>query len=90
MIFELGQLFITLNGMNTHGCENEKYAQYLNELWPNDPNFTIGSFLGLLQLLEVVPISKSKLLFEHPPQNSFFARLLQGKSCYVCELWTPD
>ncbi len=24
---------------------DEKYAKYFNELWPNDPNFTIGSLL---------------------------------------------
>jgi hypothetical protein len=86
MIFGLGQLLVTLISMIVHGHGNEKYAQYLNELWANDPNFTIGSLLGLLQLLEVVSISNSKLLFEHPPQNSFFTHLLQGKSCCVCEL----
>jgi hypothetical protein len=58
---------ITFMGMIMHGHGDERYAQYFNELWPNDPNFTIGSLLWLLQMLEVVLISKSKLLFEHPP-----------------------
>ncbi len=67
MISSLGQLPITFMGMIMHGHGDERYAQYFNELWPNDPNFTIGSLLWLLQMLEVVLISKSKLLFEHPP-----------------------
>jgi len=33
---------------------------------------------------------KVEILFEHPPHNSFFARLLQGKSCWVCKLQTPN
>jgi len=61
---------ITLTGMIAHGHKGERYAQYFNELWPNNPNFTIGSLLWLLQTLEVAPISKLKVLFEHPLQNS--------------------
>jgi hypothetical protein len=52
--------------MIAHRHEDEIYAQYFNELWPNDPNFIIGSLLQLLQTLEVAPISKSKLLFKPP------------------------
>jgi len=48
MIFSLGQLPITFMRMIMHGHGDEKYAQYFNELWPNDPNFTIGSLLWLL------------------------------------------
>jgi hypothetical protein len=47
MISTLGQLFITLTSMIAHGHGDEKYAQYSNELWPNDPNFTIGYLLQL-------------------------------------------
>jgi hypothetical protein len=36
--------------------------------------------------LEVASILKSKLLFEEPPQNSFFTCLLQGKSRSISEL----
>jgi hypothetical protein len=53
MISGLGQLPITLTGMIVHGHGDEKYAQYFNELWPKDPNFTIGSLLWLLRTLEV-------------------------------------
>jgi len=42
MICGLGQLPITLTGMIAHGHDDDRYAQYSNELWPNDPNFTIG------------------------------------------------
>jgi len=35
-------------GMIAHGDGDERYVQYSNELWPNDPNFTIGSLLWLL------------------------------------------
>ncbi len=48
MICGLGQLPVTLIGMIAHGHCYEGYAQYSNELWLNDPNFTIGSLLWLL------------------------------------------
>jgi hypothetical protein len=48
MIFGLGQLPITFTGMIMPGHGDERYAQYFNELWTNDPNFTIGSLLWLL------------------------------------------
>jgi hypothetical protein len=67
MIYGLGQLLVTLMGMIMHGHIYERYAQYSNELWPNDPNFTIGSLLRLLQMLEMVLASELKLLLEHPP-----------------------
>jgi hypothetical protein len=50
MICGLGQLPITLMGMIVHGHGDERYAQYSNELWTNDPNFTIGSLLPFLEL----------------------------------------
>ncbi len=89
-IFELGQLHVIFMGMIVHEHEDEKYAQYSNELWLNEPYFTIVSLLQLLRMLEVVTVLKSKLLFEDPPHNSFFARLLQGKSHCVRKLWTSD
>jgi hypothetical protein len=46
-----------------HGHGDEKYAQYSNELWPNDPNFTIRSLLWLLWTLEVALVLEPKLLF---------------------------
>jgi hypothetical protein len=89
-IFGLRQLLITLMGMIAHGHRDERYAQYSNELWPNDPNFTIGYLLRHLWTLEAVLVSKSKLMFEHLPHNSLFAHLLQGKLHCVHELRTPD
>ncbi len=86
----LGQLPITFMGMIAHGHGDENYAQYFNKLWLNDPNFTIGSLLWLLQTLEVTLILESKLLSEHPPQNSFFASMLQGKLYCIHELYTLD
>jgi hypothetical protein len=67
MISGLRQLHVTFMGMITLGHGDQRCAYYSNELWPNDPNFTIGSLLCFLQMLEALPISKSKLLFEHPP-----------------------
>jgi hypothetical protein len=90
MIFDLGQLPITFTRMIVHGHGDERYEQYSNELWPNDPDFTIGSLLQLLQTLEVIPMSKSKLLFEHTSHNSFFVHMLQGKLHCICELCTSD
>jgi len=48
MICGLKELPITLTSMIAQGHGDEKYAQYSNELWPNDPNFTIGSLLRFL------------------------------------------
>jgi hypothetical protein len=90
MISSLGQLPITLTGMIVHGHGDEKYAQYFNELWPNNPNFTISFLLHLLRILEAAPILELKLLFEHPLHNSFFACMLQRKLCCIHELCTFD
>jgi hypothetical protein len=48
MVVGLGQLPISLTRMIAHGHCDEAFAKYSNELWPNDPNFTIGFFLCLL------------------------------------------
>ncbi len=82
MICGLGQLPITLMSMIAHGHGNERYAQYSIELWPNDPKFTIESLLRLFWTLEKTLIYEPKILFEHPPQNVFFACLLQGNFMY--------
>jgi len=67
MIYGLGQLPITLTSMTAHGDGNERYVQYSNELWPNDPNFIIGSLLWFLQTLKKAPTCESKILFKHLP-----------------------
>jgi hypothetical protein len=67
MISRLEQLSITLTGMISHGHWDDKYAQYSNGLWPNNPNSRIGSLLWFLWTLEAILVLKSKLLFEHPP-----------------------
>jgi hypothetical protein len=56
MVSELGQLQMTLTRMITHGHGDEAFTQYSNEIWNNDPNFTIGSFFGLFCSLEKEPI----------------------------------
>jgi hypothetical protein len=40
--------------------------------------------------LEKALVCESKILFEHPPQNELFKRLLQAKSCCTSELKTPS
>jgi len=69
MIYGLGQLPITSTSMITHGHGNERYVQYSNELWLNDPNFIIESLLWLFQTLDKAPACESKILFEHPPNT---------------------
>jgi len=76
MICGLGQLPIMLMGMIAHGHVDERRPQFSNEMWPNDPNFIIGSFLWFLQTLEKALACESKMLFEYPPLNTFFACLL--------------
>ena len=79
MISGLGQLPVSLTGMVTHGHDDGAYAHYSNELWPNDSNFTVSSLAHLLRTLERSPSRDSKVLFEHPPHNDFFCKLLLGK-----------
>jgi hypothetical protein len=52
MVLGLGQILIKLISMIAHGHEDEAYAQYSNEFWPNDLNFTIRFMLHLLRALE--------------------------------------
>ncbi len=89
MIFVLGQFPITLMGI-AHGHKDERYVQYSNELWPNDPNFTIGSLLRLFYTLEIALVAELILLLEELPKKSVFAHLLEGKLHYVCELRTLE
>jgi len=70
MICGLGQVPITLMGMIAHGHGDERYAQYSNELWPNNPNSTVGYLLWCFRILEKVLVCESNILFEHPPQNT--------------------
>ncbi len=69
-----------LMGMIAHGHGDEAYIQYWNELWPNDPNFTIGSLLCLLRTLEKELVQDSRQLFEEEFQNEFFSFLMWGRS----------
>ncbi len=52
MVFELGQLPMTLIKMIVHVHGDKAFVQYFNEFWPNNPNFIIGSLLHLLRSLE--------------------------------------
>jgi hypothetical protein len=47
-------------------------------------------FVVALLHFGVAPVSKSKLLFEEPPQNSLFAHILPGKSRCIHELCTLE
>ncbi len=60
MMVGLGSLPITLMEMIVHGHGDEAYTQYSSELWPNDPNFTIGSLLHLLRTLEKELVRESR------------------------------
>ncbi len=63
---------MTLIGMIAHGHGDEAFIQCFNELWPNDPNFTIRSLLHLFRNLENELIRESWVLFEFEPENTFF------------------
>jgi hypothetical protein len=90
MVCGLGQLLVTFTSVIAHGHGDETFAQYLNELWPNNPNFTIGSLLRLFRTLEKEPIRESKVLFGFQPQNSFFEQIMQGSSCCLLPLQVPN
>jgi hypothetical protein len=72
MVYKLRQLLVTLTRMIVHGQGDEAFVQYSNELFPNDPNFTIGSFLCLFCRLEKEQVRESWVLIEFEPQNTFF------------------
>jgi hypothetical protein len=72
MVFGLGQLLMTLIGMIVHGHKEEAFVQYSIELWPNDPNFMIVSFLRFFCSLEKEVVKESQVLLEFEPQNAFF------------------
>ncbi len=86
---ELGWLLVMLIGMIVHEHGDEAYIQYSNELWPNDPNFTIGSLLRLLRTLEKELVHESRQLFKEEFQNEFFSLLMWGKSRCVQALKAP-
>jgi hypothetical protein len=65
MVVGLGQLSIMFTRMIAHGHGDKMFAQYSNELWPNDLNFTIGYLLCLLQTLEKEFVHESQRLFDH-------------------------
>ncbi len=47
---------MTLIGMIIHGHGDETFSQYSNELWPNDPNFTLSCLCACF-----VALKKSQL-----------------------------
>jgi hypothetical protein len=66
MISGLRKLPIIFTCMIAHGHMDERYVQYLNELWPNDPNFNWLFVVTLLHLKSNL-VLESNLLFEEPP-----------------------
>jgi hypothetical protein len=76
MVSRLGQLPITLIGMIAHGHGDKAFIQYFNELWPNDPNFSIKSLLCMFCSLEKEPIRESWVLFKFELQNTFFQQIM--------------
>jgi len=53
VVSELRLLPMTLIRMIIHGHGDKTFVEYFNELWPNDINFMIGSFLCLFHNLEM-------------------------------------
>jgi hypothetical protein len=90
MVFRLGQLLVTLIKMIAHGHGDKTLVQYSNELYPKDPNFTIGSLLCLFYSLEKELVKESQVFFEFEPQNAFFQQILQGSSCCLNALKHAD
>jgi hypothetical protein len=72
MVSKLAWSLVMLTGMIVHGHGDEAFAQYFNELWPNDHNFTIWLLLGLFRSLENELVKESHVFFEFEPQNAFF------------------
>jgi hypothetical protein len=73
---------MTLIGMIVHGRGDKAFAQYFNEIWPNDPNFMIRSLLRLFPNLEKEPVRELRVLFEFKPQNTFFQQILMQRNSY--------
>jgi hypothetical protein len=60
MVSRLGQLLVTLIKMIVHGHGDKTFIQYFNELWPNDPNFPIGSLSHLFCNPEKEPVREGE------------------------------
>ena len=76
----LGQLFINVTGMVSHGHGDGAYTHYSPHCWPGDSNATISSLARLFCRLEGPSVWESGILLQYPPQNSLFVALLREKS----------
>jgi hypothetical protein len=63
---------MTLTGIVVHGHGDEAFVQYSNELWPNDPNFTIRLLLRFFRNLEKEQVREFEVLLEFEPQTHSF------------------
>jgi len=81
---------MTLIGMIVHVHGDKTFTQNLNELYPKDPNFMIGSLLCLFCTIKKEPIRESHVLFQFEPQNTFFQQILQRSSCCLNALKHAD
>jgi hypothetical protein len=75
--------------MITHGHGDEAFVQYSNELWPNEPNFTIGFILRLLWTLKKEHVRELQRLFDNELQNGFFEQLMWRSSWCLKALKAP-
>jgi hypothetical protein len=76
IIFGLGKFPITLINMIAHGHGNERYAQYDYELWPDDPNSTLGFLLRLFRTSKNLQFVNQKSCLSTFYKNTFCAHLL--------------
>ncbi len=72
MVVGFSQLPIMFIRLITHQHGHEAFAQYSNELWPNDLYFTIGYLLCLLRTLEKELVHELQRLFDQEIQNELF------------------
>ena len=73
------KLPVAITGMIAHGHGDVRYAHYGLDIYPMNPNHTIGSIAKLLRDLEGVPRSASRSLFtEEGEQSTLTKALLKG------------
>jgi hypothetical protein len=77
------KLSIAVTCMLAHGHGDQRYAHYGLDLYPNNANYTVGSFAKLLQDLEAPPKSSTRELFPESSSHPLYAASLKGSEICV-------
>ena len=86
----LMKLPLALTGMPAHGHVDHCYALSRLDIYSHNANYTIGSFAKLLRVLESLPKSTSKKLFQEDPSHPPYVVLVNGSQMCLDPLGPPS